>query len=1352
MLSNMMGYTSKAANVFTDVPSGAWYEDAMLKLMAAGVIQGNGDGTANPNGPITREQTAVMLCRAFDIQPSRNASLTYNDSASISSWARDAMAALAERGMMNGVGDNTAAPLANINRASVATLADNMIAEYVTESKTITGKVDGIILVAGGVSVNLDNATVSQPVIVATKASGVNVNLTGATSAENIVVEAGGAKVNVGAEASASSVVSSAPNADVTVSGKVDSVEVTGSNNTVSVSGTVGTVTAEAPNTNVTVSGTVNNVDIGSSASRSNVTVTASGKVDSVATDASNVSVSGNGTVGSVTSTGGSVDVTTKGTEVNNQGGNATASGKNVGSGESATSTGTSGGSSSGSSSSSDSGYDYGDSNTGNSGNTGDSNTNTGNNKTAATVSSEAIELKVGETKDFTVTTDAASISVTSSSEAVATVAQKTGAQNTQENTTIYTVTGVSEGTANVTVTADVGSTYTALSKTVTVSVKPADSPETPGGDKKISVIEVTLLGDIEQLYVNDPLPAATLKSVTPTGSVTVAENKGTVWKNSTSNEVQAFATAGTYTATITLEITEGFTLDDSVTCTVDGNTVKGVLDETATPDTFTLTVTKTVSKRDPGVTLNGEPFAGDNQDNPIMLSADESATDSHTVQLTVTAGGTVSATPTKTDESAVVSTSTDGGTDGKTTVTITGKNKGTDTVTITADGNNEYNALSMQVYVSVSAPGEVASVAIVMPEEISTKAEKLFDISDSTQYVTVIPAGSATVTVKWADAAGKEVVGGTLNNPAAGTEYVGTFTVTPAEYNSPDAKYDLTSTTFTVNGKKSEPNSKNNENGSVELSEKVKITAKTAIDSVAVKLPENAEEKLVLPGTNSSDGVTLPTPVVTVDDTEDNGTKVTVTVAWKDSEGQAVAGGKATKPGEYTGTITVAAGENHMLTESTTYYVGSTEPTSYSPNEGGGVKLAGTLKVTVKQEVASVTITLPDDKKELALPNGSTDGVALPTTTDLTVEAKAGSVTADAVTVTVAWKDNSGNAVMDGKATKSGSYVGTVTVKAKEGSLYVLTETTKYTVDGKDEGTKLKPGDDGSVELTGTLKVAVKAAVKPISGVTATFAEGNDELTITATKTGTEKTALYYYLVEAKPDLAKWTDDLTMEAVEKKEGSLLKVEGKPFETNKPIDLFGLELTGGKTYYVVVVEYAVENDGGEAKNESKVVAVGAATEPFVYKAPVSVGGDLKLKIDKDSEDDEKTGFTVTVKGVTAGTETRHFTGYLVTSAENEPEIKNLLAVGMTEDKVLEKLKTDEKEATEVTFENGVGNLSISEQTGETVYIVVVEYDAGSNGKVKDAVCQALKATTAETLDVTAEKKGIVSQSLLQPKA
>ena len=357
MLATMMGYTARVANTFTDVPAGAWYEDAMLKLVAAGVLSGNGDGTATPNDFITREQAAVMLCRAFDLQPSRNASLTYQDSASISSWARDAMAALAERGMMNGVGNNTAAPQLNISRASVAMLADNMISEYVTESTTLTGNIDGIVLVAGGVSVNLDNATVSQPVIVAPKASGVNVNLTGSTRAENIVVEANSAKVNVGSDASASSVTTSASNTSVTVSGRVDTVDVAGSNSSVNVSGTVGTVSTEAPNTNITVSGTVGSVDIGESANSAKVTASASGKIDSVTTGASNVTVSGNGSVGSVTATGGSADVTTKGTEVKNEGANnVSASGQPVSSGSSATSNGTSSSSSSPSGSSDDGG------------------------------------------------------------------------------------------------------------------------------------------------------------------------------------------------------------------------------------------------------------------------------------------------------------------------------------------------------------------------------------------------------------------------------------------------------------------------------------------------------------------------------------------------------------------------------------------------------------------------------------------------------------------------------------------------------------------------------------------------------------------------------------------------------------------------------------------------------------------------------------------------------------------------------------------------------------------------------------------------------------------------------------
>ncbi|MCM1149495.1 MAG: S-layer homology domain-containing protein, partial [Butyricicoccus sp.] len=182
MLCNMMGYTEKAPNNFADIPDDAWYADAMLKLVAAGVINGTSATTASPNATITREMAAVMLARAFDIKPS-SSSLSYADAGSVSSWAAGAVAALTERGMMNGVGDNQVAPQLDINRASVAALADKMIADYVTEDKTITGEVNGIVIVAAGAKVTVEDASLNAPLVVAPAAEGAEVALTGTTKA-----------------------------------------------------------------------------------------------------------------------------------------------------------------------------------------------------------------------------------------------------------------------------------------------------------------------------------------------------------------------------------------------------------------------------------------------------------------------------------------------------------------------------------------------------------------------------------------------------------------------------------------------------------------------------------------------------------------------------------------------------------------------------------------------------------------------------------------------------------------------------------------------------------------------------------------------------------------------------------------------------------------------------------------------------------------------------------------------------------------------------------------------------------------------------------------------------------------
>lgn len=360
MLCNLMGYTEKAANTFNDVPAGAWYADAILKLAKVGVMSGNGEGTIAPDDPISREQAAVMLCRALNIKPTGKGDLgAFSDAGNVSSWAKDAVTALVERGMMSGPGGNEFAPAVSINRASVAQMLDNMVSEYVTEDgATVTGEVKGIVIVRAD-NVKIENATLSEPVIVAPAAADATVSLTGTTSAADVVVAAEGAKVVVAETAAAKSIEVEAPKAGAEIAGKVDSVAVAASASnaavTVDKSGTVKDVTVSGSGTSVDVSGKVDKVAVTESASKTEVKTEAGAKIESV-TAASDVTVSGaSGTVGSVTATGESdAKVDVAGAEVRNEGtGNVTAGDKVIAAGES-----TGGGSSSNNNDSSDSDND----------------------------------------------------------------------------------------------------------------------------------------------------------------------------------------------------------------------------------------------------------------------------------------------------------------------------------------------------------------------------------------------------------------------------------------------------------------------------------------------------------------------------------------------------------------------------------------------------------------------------------------------------------------------------------------------------------------------------------------------------------------------------------------------------------------------------------------------------------------------------------------------------------------------------------------------------------------------------------------------------------------------------------
>ena len=113
----------KTTNPYPDVPSNAWYNNAISTLTNAGIIQGRPDGTFSPDEPITRDEYAVMFARFFDAVPS--ARDLFPDIAG--HWAREYVNTAAELGFINGRPDGTFGPNEYILRCEAFTLTNRVL-------------------------------------------------------------------------------------------------------------------------------------------------------------------------------------------------------------------------------------------------------------------------------------------------------------------------------------------------------------------------------------------------------------------------------------------------------------------------------------------------------------------------------------------------------------------------------------------------------------------------------------------------------------------------------------------------------------------------------------------------------------------------------------------------------------------------------------------------------------------------------------------------------------------------------------------------------------------------------------------------------------------------------------------------------------------------------------------------------------------------------------------------------------------------------------------------------------------------------------------------------------------------
>ena len=131
MLYRALGFSGTPSSMFTDVPTGSYYYNAIAAAKALGIAEGDGD-TFRPNDPLTRQDAMVLIYRALNktgqsLATGSSSDLSgFSDTSKISSYAQTAVATLVKAGIITG-SDGQINPLGYMTRAEMAVVIYRII-------------------------------------------------------------------------------------------------------------------------------------------------------------------------------------------------------------------------------------------------------------------------------------------------------------------------------------------------------------------------------------------------------------------------------------------------------------------------------------------------------------------------------------------------------------------------------------------------------------------------------------------------------------------------------------------------------------------------------------------------------------------------------------------------------------------------------------------------------------------------------------------------------------------------------------------------------------------------------------------------------------------------------------------------------------------------------------------------------------------------------------------------------------------------------------------------------------------------------------------------------------------------
>ncbi len=354
VMDKIMGYKTKGSNTFTDLGQ-EWYKDVMLRATAAGIFVGS-NGKITPRDNISREQTAVVMCRVFGIEPMDGVT-NYADDELIASWAKGYVKAATAAGFFGGVGENKFEPQKDINRASVVKMLDNAITCVVNTTEEQTGTAEGNVIVNRSGAV-LKDMTIKGSLIIAEGVGEGDVTLDGVTVAGDTIIRGGGANsIHIKGDSKLGKVIVSKTDdgaifIKITGNAKVDVV--VSENGTINISGTfsrldvrgdaavslvgakitkvnveskgasftldkeseVKTLEVKAPKTQLVMAGTVGTVTVTAEASHTAITTESTAKISNVIVQGQGATISGTGVIAVVKAEANNIAITTPNTKV----------------------------------------------------------------------------------------------------------------------------------------------------------------------------------------------------------------------------------------------------------------------------------------------------------------------------------------------------------------------------------------------------------------------------------------------------------------------------------------------------------------------------------------------------------------------------------------------------------------------------------------------------------------------------------------------------------------------------------------------------------------------------------------------------------------------------------------------------------------------------------------------------------------------------------------------------------------------------------------------------------------------------------------------------------------------------